>query len=350
MKKITLIFFICFFTFSAMPKEYYQKSYDFINNMLTDNIPLNFMGAVFSTENAFYSGELNMDELNQELELLIYITNAISIPSLPTYDKKDRETIKKHASLFKVITDSVYLILDSLHTMIHFPYTYDYDDPFGQQDWSNMFVSKLLETGKGNCHSLPYLYKILSDELGIPCYLAFAPNHIYIKLYSEQTGWYNTELTSGTFPVDAWIMTSEYIHTDAIRNGLYMDTLSTKQAVANCLVDLAHGYQRKFGKENPEFVIKCCNTALEYHPVNVNAMLTKAEVQKYYIDNLMKEGNVTQPEELFTNKETENLYRNMEETYVRLHTLGYRQMPEKMYMEWINSLRNETNGYYSQGK
>ena len=144
-----------------------------------------------------------------------------------------------------------------------------------------MFVSKLLETGKGNCHSLPYLYKILADELGIPCYLAFAPNHIYIKLFSEQTGWYNTELTSATFPVDAWIMASGYITTDAIRNSLYMDTLSTKQTVANCLVDLAHGYQRKFGRENPDFVIKCCNTVLQYHPANVNAMLTKEAVAEF---------------------------------------------------------------------
>ncbi|MDR1198026.1 MAG: hypothetical protein LBK94_03285, partial [Prevotellaceae bacterium] len=123
------------------------------------------------------------------------------------------------------------------------------------------------------------------------CRLAFAPNHIYIKIYSQETGWYNTELTSATFPVDAWIMASGYVTLDAIRNGLYMDTLSDMQAVANCLVDLAQGYQRRYGKENPEFVVKCCNTALQYHPANVNAMLTKAEAQKYYIRSLMKSKN-----------------------------------------------------------
>jgi len=50
---------------------------------------------------------------------------------------------------------------------------------------------------------MPYLYKILADELNIPCNLAFAPNHIYIKLFSERTGWYNTELANSTFPIDA---------------------------------------------------------------------------------------------------------------------------------------------------
>jgi hypothetical protein len=86
-------------------------------------------------------------------------------------------------------------------------------------------------------------------------------------------------------------MASGYVTLDAIRNGLYMDTLSDMQAVANCLVDLAQGYQRRYGKENPEFVVKCCNTALQYHPANVNAMLTKAEAQKYYIRSLMKSKN-----------------------------------------------------------
>lgn len=55
-------------------------------------------------------------------------------------------------------------------------------------------------------------------------------------------------------------MASGYVHLDAIRNGLYMDTLSTKQSIAYCLLDLAQGYQRKVGYENPDFVIRCCNT------------------------------------------------------------------------------------------
>ena len=83
------------------------------------------------------------------------------------------------------------------------PYSYDFDDPFGHKDWDNMFVSKLLNTGKGNCHSLPYLYKIIAEELGISAHLALAPNHIYIKHKNEKDGWYNTELTSGIFPIDA---------------------------------------------------------------------------------------------------------------------------------------------------
>jgi len=344
-KTVLIVFLFNFFLLSAQTSKQYDDAYDFIEKILIDETELNFKDAVFVVENAYFDGNLNMEALNQEIEMLVELTNFISDTELITYQKKDKDIVTKHAALFKVMNDTMLIVLDSNDVTVHYPYTYDFDDPLGQKDWSSMFVSKLLETGKGNCHSLPYLYKILADELEIPCYLAFAPNHIYIKSYAQSTGWYNTELTSATFPIDAWIMASGYITTDAIRNGLFMDTINTKQAVAHCLVDLAHGYQQKFGREDPAFVIQCCNTTLEYHPVNVNAMLTKAEAQKHYIHTLMKSQNLGKPEGLFADTAIAEMYSDMEQTYVRLHQLGYRRMPEKMYMEWINSLKNEPNKY-----
>gem|GEM_PF-4659315 len=47
----------------------------------------------------------------------------------------------------------------------------------------------------------------------LPAYLAMAPNHTYIKLRSDKNGWYNTELTSASFPIDSWLMVSGYIPT-----------------------------------------------------------------------------------------------------------------------------------------
>ena len=159
------------------------------------------------------------------------------------------------------------------------------------------------------------------------------------------TGWYNTELTSATFPVDAWIMASGYINTEAICNNLYMDTVNTRQAIANCLVDLAHGYRHKYGNQNPDFIIKCCNTALKYHKTNANAILTKAEAGKSYIQSLMKEKQVRKAEDLFEDVSIKKMYLEIEKTYADLYRLGYRRIPEKMYMEWIGSLRNEPNKY-----
>jgi hypothetical protein len=349
-----VVFSLLFVDIWAQTKEeehYYRDAYAQIEAMLSGEKALNFKVAVFLTEQAFYDNNLNILAYYQEIDLLSELVKILLSSNLVVYSGtgKDKDIVSIHAMLYKVLTSTIPLQIDSNHFYVHTPYVYDFNDPFGQKDWTNMFVSKLLETGKGNCHSLPYLYKILADELKVPCYIAFAPNHIYIKLFSEETGWYNTELTNASFPIDAWIMASGYISLDAIRNGLYMDTLNTRQAVAHCLVDLAHGYQKKLGRENPEFVIKCCNTAFEHHPVNVNAMLTKAEAQRYYIDRLMKKHNTKNPEDLFADAAIAELYAEMEQTYVRLHRLGYRQMPERMYLEWMELLKNEPNTSINRG-
>ncbi len=323
----------------------YQKVYNRIDGMLVGQIPLSFKEAVLKTESAYIGKDLDFKHINQIVEALAGFTKVISSTEQTTYIGSDKDIVLKHAALFKVLTDTVPIVIDSTYVFKHMPYTYDFDDMWGEKDWTKIFVSKLLTTGKGNCHSMPYLYKILADELGIPAYLALAPNHIYIKTYSQKMGWYNTELTSGTFPIDAWIIASGYVTVDAVRNGLYMDTLNTKQCVANCLLDLAQGYQRKFGKENPDFVVKCCNTTLKYHPLNVNAMLTKAEAQKYYIQQQMKAKNVKTPQELFTDNSIKEMFADMEQIYVRLHQLGYRRMPEEMYMRWMGILKNDPNKY-----
>lgn len=323
----------------------YQITYNKIDSMLKGTATLSFKNAVFDTENAFLDNQLDYKKINQEIEALIKLANSVSTNEQMTYSDSDKNIVLKNAAVFKVIADTISIKIKQNQIVLRTPYTYDFDDMWGEKDWTKMFVSKLLVSGKGNCHSLPYLYKILSEELNIPAYLAFAPNHIYIKTFSKKMGWYNTELTSGTFPVDAWLMASGYISVEAVQNGLYMDTLSTKQSVANCLLDLAQGYQHKFGKDNPDFVLKCCSTVLKYHPTNVSAMLTKAEAQKSYIQTCMKAKNVKTPQELFTDNSIKETYFDMEQTYVKLHQLGYRRMPEEMYTKWIASLKNEPNKY-----
>jgi hypothetical protein len=209
-------------------------------------------------------------------------------------------------------------ISDTLITVL--PFTFNHADPLGKKDITNTFVSKLLATHQGNCKSLTYLYKILADELGAKCWIALAPGHMYIKNYSQKIGWYNTELTSGTFPTDAWIMTTSYINPTAVMSGMYMDTLSNQQAIALCVLDLAHLYERETKNYYDGFIIKCCDLVLQYHPVNPMALLLKAETLKKV---LIREKSSKFP------KPT-NTFNQMEATYLKLFELGYREMPLKM--------------------
>jgi hypothetical protein len=226
------------------------------------------------------------------------------------------------------MTDSVPFVWnDSI--VKHTPFAYNFDDFAGQKEWSNMFVSTLMQTKKGNCHSLPFLYKMIMDELGQDAYLSLAPNHIYIKANNKRAGWYNIELTCGDFPTDAWLASSGYIHTDAIRNGIYMDTLSLKQSVALCLIDLAQGYQAKFGLQDGSYILQCCETALTYFPNYINALLLKAETLTA----------------LYKLNEGEESLAPMNALLAHIHQLGYRKMPSNMYLNWLNSMGVQTTDY-----
>ena len=311
----------------------YLKTFNSVDSMFNGFKPLNFKEAVFLTENAYYDNQLNETTFNNAVKFNTSICKGIIASGNIEYPEKDKERATAQCAVFVYMTDSIPVTTNN-GTVIHAPFTYNYDDFAGQKDWSNMFVSTLMQTQKGNCHSLPYLYKMIMDELGQPAYLSLAPNHIYIKAQNKRVGWYNIELTCGDFPTDAWLMASGYIHTDALRNGIYMDTLSTKQSVCLCLVDLAQGYQAKFGIQDGSFILKCCDTALAHFPKYINAMLLKAET----LTALYKQADKD-------SVQGKKLFAQMNETYTIIHQLGYRKMPQGMYLNWLKSSGTQTTNY-----
>lgn len=312
-------------TARAQETNYIQTLSD-ISTMLSDPETADFSKAVFMTENAFFEGKLDEIGFEENIKLYASICKSIITAGNIEYTEKDRDIAAAQCATFVFMTDTVPIYVGN-DLVGCIPFQYNHDDFAGQNDWSNMFVSKLMETNRGNCHSLPYLYKLIMDELGYESHLALAPNHIYIKAMNKKVGWYNIELTCGDFPADAWYAASGYIHTDAIRNGIYMRALSQKEAIAMTLVDLAQGYQAKFGIGNGDFMINCCDTALNYFPGYINAKLLKAEILSFLYQQAETEST-----------EKKNLFIQMNKLYTDIHQSGYRKMPRKMYDNWINSL------------
>lgn len=66
-------------------------------------------------------------------------------------------------------------------------FQYDLSDPFGQQPGAQMLTS-YLATRKGNCVSMPMLFAILGEELGLDVTLSTAPVHILVKFTDRATG------------------------------------------------------------------------------------------------------------------------------------------------------------------
>lgn len=323
----------------------YLRAYDELNAMLTGEQPISFKRAVYVSENAYFEGGLDYQLFENEIELLVNVARFVKQYGVFDYNESDREIVKTYWAAFAAMKQPIPLPLDDSTTIESVPLEYDFEDFFGEKDWTKMFVSKLLATRKGNCHSLPFLYKILVEELGEEAWLAMAPNHTYIKQKTEQTGWFNTELTSGQFPLDAWIMTSGYIKLEAVQNRLFMDTLSLRQSIAVTMTDMAQGYQKKFGKShNPDFVLRSLETALAHYPNYAHARILKAETLKGQYEQEMLRHGATYPAQIWFDENNKARFEKMQSEYVELFRLGYRQMPKKMYLNWLMDIdQKQTN-------
>lgn len=314
------------------PADFYEPAYQELAKMLDGRYPLSFKRAVFLTENAYFDNRLSYQEFSEQITALATVCRLLKTTNDPylLYDRSDKENVARNAAIFLMMKDSTRLRKGTTLP----PFRYDFEDFDGDDDWRKMFVSKLLVTHKGNCHSLPYLYKILADETGAQTWLSLAPNHVYLKQHNRQDGWYNTELTSYTFPIDAWLTASGYISRETIISGIYMDTLTAKQNLVLCLVDLAKGYERKVGRVAAEpFVSKCATLALQHFPHYINAQLLQAESLRHKFEH-----QTTPPE-------AQQVYAAMEAAYTRIFETGYREMPAQMYADWLQSVKTEKQKY-----
>lgn len=324
-------------------KTNYQKAFDELNQMLRGDIPLSFKRTVFITENAYLDNQLNYGDFEKQIDVLVGLCEAVATSDGLVYDKEDRQQVLKSASIFKVMKDSlVFASSDKSQIFKKKPYSYDLEDFWGEKDWTKMFVTKLLVAQSGNCHSLPALYKILADELGVKAYLSIVPNHTYIKQWSDKTGWYNTELTNGTFPYDANIKLNSYIKTEAIAAGVYMDTLSAKEDIAYVMTDLVQGYLKKTNHFDIALPLTWLNTVLVNYPDYPNAMILKAELLKEQYAQLMKERGAINFSMLWKDNTMKDKFAELEKSYYQIHQLGYRRMPKEMYLNWLFRVKNDT--------
>lgn len=339
------MFLNSFFLFKAQENKFYSDAYQTLDNMLTDKQQYSFKEGVYSVENAYYQGKYDTIQLNSKIKFLKNFCNLLLNNRKLSYSEKDETKVNKYAAIYTVLCQATPVIVGQ-DTLRYKPFTYDFEDVFGHKELSNLFVSKLLDTQKGNCNSMPYLYKILAEELGVDANLALAPNHVYIKHNIKSLGWYNTELTSGIFPIDAWLSASGFIHLDAIKNGVFMKALNNKESLALLLVDLATAYNRSFPNNDGSFALKCAERAIQIHPYLANALLLQAETHTKQFQKLMREQNTKDIQATtLNNPKAKELFDLMNKEYTHIHKIGYRSMPEEMYLDWLVSLKTEKAKY-----
>lgn len=114
----------------------------------------------------------------------------------------------------------------------HRPFAYDHADPDGTHI-PNKLLHVYLRRGLGNCVSMPILFLILADRLGLDVSLATAPHHVFLRYRMPSGESVNLETTSGAYPARLEWYRRHFPMTDrALATGLYMRSLPKREGVA----------------------------------------------------------------------------------------------------------------------
>ncbi|MEO0901311.1 MAG: hypothetical protein AAFY00_04580 [Bacteroidota bacterium] len=309
--------------------QYYRDAYTQLLSMMGS--PFSTRKATFIIENAYYEGEKDYSEF----ELAIKQTGDFLRQKMNELDLDQESNLAKNYLLFQFFADTLEIKSKGLK---HFPFSYDFEDYWGKEDWSKMFVHKLLLTGKGQCSSLPKLYLILAEEIGAKAHLALSPNHSYIKFPDDEGRWHNIELTNNMLSTDAFILNSGYVKSEAIQNKIFMHPLNDAELLSNHFDQLALGYVRKYGYD--EFVAEVLETAIELNPKNITAHLSKANLQGLTLKYATEQLGITKDNfnEIRMYPELVKLYKSVVGQYSYIDNLGYAEMPPELYEKWLSSV------------
>ena len=303
--------------------------------MLTGQSPLSLKQAVFLVENAYLDNKISYQAFDQRIQ------SYARFCRLKMQEEKTDTASNaiKNDVLFRLLSDTLTVTDPATRKKItHYPVHYDFDDFYGQKDWTKMFVTKLMNTNYGQCHSMPLLYAIIAEELGATAYLSTSPSHLFIK-YKKGNEWKNVELTNGHLTTDAWLMASGYIKSEALKSRIYLDTLSPRKEIALMIQDLAKGYYIKYGFDG--FTSQCINTGLRYYPNDAYGMALKSDYSTVLFQYVVKQKPGETPQQVLSDPQAMRLYKAMHGMYDALDNAGYAQMPEAAYEDWLRSIDQE---------
>jgi hypothetical protein len=328
------------FPFNDLPeKKLYFDAFNYIKKVLNGDEPMNLEATIFFVEHA-YDPSLNYDEFSQQLSKA---ANVIGLKMAQDRISPD-DNLGKIMTTFRFVSDTISVYSRKSETNItSYPKTYDFEDFWGQKDYKKMFVSKLMKEGSGQCHSLPLYFLVLCERIKCDASLAFAPNHSFVKFQDKRGAWHNLELTNGMLATDHFMVESGYIKAESIQNRIYLQPLTKKQTIVQCLNDLALGYVKKYGYD--PFVKACTQLAIDNdknslsaHQINANYFMTLDSYIRYQykVKRIGKE--VYQQDE-----KAKSIYESVIGANKFIERLGYTDMPQDVYEAWLKSAQNEAN-------
>ncbi len=308
---------------------FYDSAYAEIYKMLSGEDSLDLKRAVFVVENAYHGNTLDYEQYLKKIDNLVTLCKSF-------LKKNGYDITNKLACNYTI--QSLYSDTLKYEKKTFYPFIYDLEDFLGDKDYTKQFVTKLLNTGTGQCHSMPLLYLILAQELHTDAYLVLAPSHSFIK-YPVGNTLYGFETTCGRQTNDKFMTASGYLSSEAIHNKIYLAPQTLKQTIAQCLVDLSTQYALTYGYNN--FVVICCDAALQFNPECIGAMQNKANAGTAWCAHLAAMHNNPPLQEYSKYPELKTGFDNMVNLQLAITNMGYVRIPKEQYAQWLASAQSE---------
>ena len=298
-------------------------AHDEIVLMLYDKKEYDIKRAIFLVENAFCNGTLNYKSFVQQIDNEVFKINAF----IDSMNIRDYRTAP-NAAIFHYFTKPYSMNNNR-------PFTYNHLDYDGEKDFTNLFVSKLINTHQGQCQSMPLYYMILCRELGGEAFLSVAPNHLFIKHIDENGNWCNVELTTGTFSRDKWYIEAMEISERAISSRTYLAPLSKEEEIAFIIHFLCSAYTRKY-TDCDYFTLTCAENILNKLHFNCNGLFIKYCTLNQWRYDYNKINNND-----FSSQYIKAIYSELYKTKCWLTTIGFSQISTNKYIENVKNLYHE---------
>jgi hypothetical protein len=292
--------------------------------------------AVYEVENAYLDNKLSQEGFNQALRFRVDQVRQV----LKAQGLSPKNNLSVNYAI-QQLYEHPNVYFDAKTQLNHTvpPFKYELEDYMGEKDYTNLFTSKLLGKGSGQCHSLPLVYLMIAEQLGAKAWLSLAPSHSFIQFMDNRGRLLDYETTNGNIVSGSWIAGSGYINGKALRNKTYLDTLSRRQLYARCLSDLLLGYLNKF--EFDDLAQEIRNSILRIDPSNITVLLVDANLKRSIALREIKAAGMPKPSDLPKYPKAFTAYQEMKEAINRVNDVGYQDMPQDAYQEWLKSIEIE---------
>jgi regulator of sirC expression with transglutaminase-like and TPR domain len=125
-------------------------------------------------------------------------------------------------------------------------FKYDLEgDPLGTSITGKL-LANYIATRRGNCVSMPILFVIVGQRLGLDVTLSRAPEHYFVKFRSDDGTYINAETThDGGVKLDASYAREYVITSQAVKNGVYLRPLTKRESATQIVGTLTEFLSHK---------------------------------------------------------------------------------------------------------